>query len=159
MAPSRESSRRLHDKPVSPLQLVMHIMYNEEEVPNTKHMRVVEEELLLSQPKIAMIPMEEEEVPVLQGPAVVVPLEEEEVPAPLSWSHRRAPLSQSYRRKKSRRPPLYHCPSRGRGGPNPPCHGPAEGKGMPCPCTALGKFFALLFSPKNIGDSYRPFFS
>jgi hypothetical protein len=47
MAPSRESSRRLCDEPVSPLQLVTHVMYDEEEVPNVKHMCVVEEEVLV----------------------------------------------------------------------------------------------------------------
>jgi hypothetical protein len=48
-------------------------MYDEEEVPNMKHMHVVEEEVLLSQLKTLVVPPEEEEVPVLQGPSVVVP--------------------------------------------------------------------------------------
>jgi hypothetical protein len=52
-------------------------MYDEEEVPNVKHMHVVEEEVSLSQPKTTMVPPEEEEVLVLQGPIVVVPPEEE----------------------------------------------------------------------------------
>jgi hypothetical protein len=39
-------------------------MYNEEEVPKVKHMRVVEEEVSLSQPKTVVVPPEEEEVPV-----------------------------------------------------------------------------------------------
>jgi hypothetical protein len=67
MASSGESSRRLHrlrHEPVSPLQLPMHVMYNEEEVPKVKHMRVVEEEVSLSQPKTVVVPPEEEEVPV-----------------------------------------------------------------------------------------------
>jgi hypothetical protein len=65
MAPFGESSRRLHDKPVSPLQLAMHIVYDEEELPNVKRMHVVEEEVLLSQPETATVPPEEEEVLVL----------------------------------------------------------------------------------------------
>jgi hypothetical protein len=55
----------------------MHIMYDEEEVPNVKHMHVVEEEVSLPQPKTTMVPPEEEDVLVLQGPVVVVPPEEE----------------------------------------------------------------------------------
>jgi hypothetical protein len=80
MASSEESNYRLRDEPVSPLQLVTHIMYDEEEVRNAKRMRIVEEEVSLSQPKTATVPPEEEEVPVLQGPSVVVPLEEEVPP-------------------------------------------------------------------------------
>jgi hypothetical protein len=57
MASSEESRRRLHDEPVSPLQLVMHVMYDEEEVPNMKRIRVVEE-VLLSQPETATVPSE-----------------------------------------------------------------------------------------------------
>jgi hypothetical protein len=53
-----------------------------------KHMRVVEEEVSLSQPKTIVVPSEEEEVPVLP--------EEGEVPSP-------PPLSWSRQRKKSRR--------------------------------------------------------
>jgi hypothetical protein len=48
MAVSGESSHRLHDEPVSPLQLAMYVMYDEEEVPNAKCMCVVEEEVSLS---------------------------------------------------------------------------------------------------------------
>jgi hypothetical protein len=90
MAPYGESSRRLRrlcDEPVSPLQLVTRIMYDEEEVPNTKRMHVVEEEVLLSQPETTAVPPKEEEVPVPQGPVVMVlpeeevPLEEVEIPA------------------------------------------------------------------------------
>jgi hypothetical protein len=40
-------------------------MYDEEEVPNMRHMRVVEEEVSLSQPETIEVPPEEEEVPVL----------------------------------------------------------------------------------------------
>jgi hypothetical protein len=40
-------------------------MYDEEEVPNMNHMRVVEEEVLLLQPENVAVPPEEEEVPVL----------------------------------------------------------------------------------------------
>jgi hypothetical protein len=71
MASFGESSRRLyrlhrlHDKPVSLLQLVTHVMYDEEEVPNTKRMHVVEEDVSLSQPKTVAVLLEEEEVPVL----------------------------------------------------------------------------------------------
>jgi hypothetical protein len=140
MAPSRESSCHLHDEPVSPLQLVMHVMYDEEEAPNVKRMRVVEEEVSLSQPQTDAVPLEEEEVPAPQGPVVVVPPEEEvppeevEVPAtpcrgPIVGPHCRGPV-------------------RGRGGHSPPCHGPIGRKGMPYPCTVLSKFFALLFSQK-----------
>jgi hypothetical protein len=45
MALFGESSRRLRDELVSPLQLAMHVMYDEEEVPNAKHMHVIEEEV------------------------------------------------------------------------------------------------------------------
>jgi hypothetical protein len=88
-------------------------MYDEEEVPNTKCMHIVEGEVSLSQPKTIAVPPEEEEVPVPHGPSIVVPpeeevpLEEEEVPAPTSWSHRRKRRSQ------------------------PPCCGPVGRKGMP----------------------------
>jgi hypothetical protein len=39
-------------------------MYDEEEVPNVKSMRVVEGEVSLSQPETDAVPPEEEEVPV-----------------------------------------------------------------------------------------------
>jgi hypothetical protein len=39
-------------------------MYDEEEVPNVKRMHVVEEEVLLLQPKTAMPSSKEEKVPV-----------------------------------------------------------------------------------------------
>jgi hypothetical protein len=55
-------------------------MYDEEEVPNVKRMRVVEEEVSLSQSKIVMPLLEEEEVPVPQGTTVVVPPKEEVPP-------------------------------------------------------------------------------
>jgi hypothetical protein len=60
-----------------------------------KHMRVVEEEVSLSQPKTIAVPSEEEEVPVLP--------EEGEVPSP----------------------PPCRGPARGRSPAWPPCHGPA----------------------------------
>jgi hypothetical protein len=41
MAPSGESSHRLRDELVSPLQLVTHVMYDEEQVPNAKRMHIV----------------------------------------------------------------------------------------------------------------------
>jgi hypothetical protein len=88
MAPSEESSHRLRNEPISPLQLATNVMYDEEEVPNTKCMHIVEEEVSLSQPKTIAVPPEEEEVPVPHGPSIVVPpeeevpSEEEEVPAP-----------------------------------------------------------------------------
>jgi hypothetical protein len=43
---------------------IMHIRDDEEEVPNVKRVRVVEEEVSLSQPVIIAVPPEEEEVPV-----------------------------------------------------------------------------------------------
>jgi hypothetical protein len=55
-------------------------VYDEEELPNVKHMHVVEEEVLLSQPETAAVPPEEEEVLVLQGSTAVVPPEEEVPP-------------------------------------------------------------------------------
>jgi hypothetical protein len=64
MASSGESSHHLRDEPVSPLQLVTHIMYDEEEVPNVKRMHVVEEEVLLLQPKTTTPSSKEEKVPV-----------------------------------------------------------------------------------------------
>jgi hypothetical protein len=48
MALFGESNRRLCDELVSPLQLVMHVRDDEEEVPNPKRMHVVEEEVSLS---------------------------------------------------------------------------------------------------------------
>jgi hypothetical protein len=65
MAPSRESSHHLCNKPVSPLQLVTHVRDDEEEVPNAKHMHIVEEEISLSQPITVAVLLEEEEIPVL----------------------------------------------------------------------------------------------
>jgi hypothetical protein len=56
---------------------IAHVSDNEEEVPNTKHMRVVEEEVSLSQPKTVAPPPEEEEVTAPKGPSVAVPPEEE----------------------------------------------------------------------------------
>jgi hypothetical protein len=53
MALSGESSHRLHrlcEGLVLPLQLAMHVMYDEEEVPNVKRKHIVEEEVSLSQP-------------------------------------------------------------------------------------------------------------
>jgi hypothetical protein len=40
----------------------MNVMYNEEEVRNVKCMRVVEEEVSLSQPKTVVVPLKEEEL-------------------------------------------------------------------------------------------------
>jgi hypothetical protein len=116
----------------------MHDIYNEEEVPNVKCMRVVEEEVSLSQLKTTAVPPEEEEVPVLKSPTIVVPpeavvpLEEEEVLAPAVP----VPQGPPYRGPAGGRggPNLPCCsPVRGRGGPNPPCCGPAGRKGMRCP--------------------------
>jgi hypothetical protein len=56
-------------------------MYNEEEVPNTKRMHIVEE-VSLSQLEAAMVPQKEEEVLVPQGPCITILPEEEEFPAP-----------------------------------------------------------------------------
>jgi hypothetical protein len=53
----------------------MHIMYDEEEVPNVKRMHIAKEEVSQSQPETAAVPPEEEEVPVPQGPSLAVPLE------------------------------------------------------------------------------------
>jgi hypothetical protein len=93
-----------------------------EEVPNTKPMRIGEEEVSLSQPITVVVPLEEEEDPVSQGPVVMVPPEEDEVLVPQapppSPSHQKegdASLSQSLKMKA-----LYR----------------------------LGKFFALLFFSK-----------
>jgi hypothetical protein len=142
----------------------MHIIYDEEGVPNVKHKRVVEEVVSLSQPETDAVPPDEEEVPVPQGPSVVVPLgeevpsEEEEVPAPLSQSRHRAPC---------------RGPAGGRGGPSPPCCGPTGGRGGPSPLIMVplegwgclvsvpplvssSPFFFFL---KNAGDSSCPFFS
>jgi hypothetical protein len=65
---------------------IAHVRDDEEEVPNVKHMHVVEEEVSLSQPiTIAVLPglrrfLLQEEFP--SGPPIAVPLEEEEVPVP-----------------------------------------------------------------------------
>jgi hypothetical protein len=63
MSPARESSCCLHEELVLPLQSVTHIR-DDEEVPNLKRMRVVEEEVSLSQPISVVVPQEEEDVPV-----------------------------------------------------------------------------------------------
>jgi hypothetical protein len=47
-------------------------MYDEEEVPNTKRIHVVEEEVSLLQPKAIAVPPKGEEVLVPQGPTVAV---------------------------------------------------------------------------------------
>jgi hypothetical protein len=86
-------------------------MYDEEEVPNTKRMHVVEEEVLLSQPETTAVSPKEEEVPVPQGPVVMVlpeeevPLEEVEIPAH-AVTVPQAPLSQSRWRNRRSYPPL-----------------------------------------------------
>jgi hypothetical protein len=59
---------------------IAHIRDDEEEVPNVKHMRIVEGEVSLSQPVTVAVLPEEEEVSVLQGPSVAP--KEEEFPAP-----------------------------------------------------------------------------
>jgi hypothetical protein len=80
---------------------VAHVRNDEKEVPNVKRMRVVEEEVSLSQPVTvavssglhqflleeefplgtpAVVPPKEEEVPVPQGPSVTVPPKEEVPP-------------------------------------------------------------------------------
>jgi hypothetical protein len=129
----------------------------EEEVPNVKRMHIGEDEVSLSQPITTAVPPEEEEVPVPQGPTLVVLSEEEQVLAPLvSWSHRRAPLSQSRWRKKSHRAPMLWSHQRKRRS-QPPYRGPTRRKGMPCLGTALGKFFAFLFSQKR-RRFFSPFF-
>jgi hypothetical protein len=43
---------------------IVHARDDEEEVPNAKHMRVVEEEVSLSQPETVVAPPEEKEFPV-----------------------------------------------------------------------------------------------
>jgi hypothetical protein len=76
---------------------VAHVKDDEQEVPNVKRMRVVEEKVSLSYSVTVAVLPEEEEVLVPQdppvaleeeefpAPTVAVPLEEEEVPvAPLS---------------------------------------------------------------------------
>jgi hypothetical protein len=89
-----------------------------------RHMRVVEEEVSLSQPETIEVPPEEEEVPVLQGPAVTIPLgeevppEEEEVIAPPGHGPAIGPH--------------YHGPTGGRSPVGPPYRGSTRRKGMPC---------------------------
>jgi hypothetical protein len=72
-------------------------MYDEQEVPNMKHMHIVEDEVLLSYPETTAVPPKEEVVPVppkeeeevlpeeeeVPAPTIAVPSEEKEVPAPL----------------------------------------------------------------------------
>jgi hypothetical protein len=65
---SRHRFRRLHDEPVSPLQLVTHIMYDEEVVPNAKRMDIAKEEVLLSHPKTVVVPPEQRGGPSPAGP-------------------------------------------------------------------------------------------
>jgi hypothetical protein len=56
---------------------IVHVRDNEKEVPNAKCMRIVEEEVSLSQTETIAVPLKEEVVPVPQGPSVAVPPEEE----------------------------------------------------------------------------------
>jgi hypothetical protein len=140
----------------------MHIVYDEEELPNVKRMHVVEEEVLLSQPETATVPPEEEEVLVLQGSTAVVPPEEEVLPEKVEVAT-----------------PPCHGPAAG-----PHNHGPAggriptappvtvlpeeedvlahlvvvlsEGKGCLVPVPPLVSSSPFFFF-KNAGDSSRPF--
>jgi hypothetical protein len=61
---------------------IAHNREDEEEVPNVKRMHVGEEEVSLSQPITAVVPLVEEEVLVPQG-LYWFPLEEEGIPVPL----------------------------------------------------------------------------
>jgi hypothetical protein len=141
MASSRDSSHRLHDEPVSPLQLATHVMYNEEEVPNTKRMHIVEE-VSLSQLEAAMVPQKEEEVLVPQGPCITILPEEEEFPAPAVMVPQGPPC---------------HDPIGGRGGPsNPLVMVPPEGRGCLVPVPAMVSYSPFFFL-KNRGDSSRSF--
>jgi hypothetical protein len=45
--------------------LATHVRDDEEEVPNAKHMHIVEEEISLSQPITVAVLLEEEEIPIL----------------------------------------------------------------------------------------------
>jgi hypothetical protein len=123
-----------------------------------KRMHVGEEEVSLSQPITAMVPLEEEDVSVPQGLRRLLP-EEEDVTVPLEHplSRSQPPLSQSHRRTKSHRPPLS-WPHRRKRRPQSPLSWSHRKEGDACPCTALGKFFALLFL-KNAGHSSHPFSS
>jgi hypothetical protein len=99
----------------------MHIMYDEEEVPNAKHMRVVEEQVSLSQPKTAAVPPEEEDVPVPQGSSVAVPregevpLEEEEFSAPIVVVPQGPPITVPPEEEEVLATPLVMVPPKGRG--------------------------------------------
>jgi hypothetical protein len=97
---------------------IAHVRDDEEEVPNVKHMRVVEEEVSLLQPITVAVPPEEGEVPVPQGPSIA---RRKRSSQPRYRGHAGPSLSQSRQRKRRSQQP-------------------------PCPYTSLGKFFALFFS-------------
>jgi hypothetical protein len=123
-------------------------MYDAVEVPNVKRMRVVEEEVSLSQLKTIAVPPEEEEVPVPQGRSVAVPSEEEVPPEEEEFPAPAVAVPQG--------PPIRgRSPTGGRGGPNSPLvMVPLEGRGCLVPVPAMVSSSPFLFSQK-----YRRFFS
>jgi hypothetical protein len=100
------------------------------------HVRDVEEEVS----NIKRMHIGEEEVSLSQPITVAVPMEGEDIP--VSQGLRQLPLEEEDVLVR------LECP---------PCRGPTRIKGMPCPYTALGKFFALLFSQKR-RRFFSPFF-
>jgi hypothetical protein len=82
---------------------IAHVRDDEEEDPNVKHMRVVEEEVSLLQPITVAVPPEEGEVPVLQGPSIA---RRKRSSQPRYRGHAGPSLSQSRQRKRRSQQPL-----------------------------------------------------
>jgi hypothetical protein len=126
MAPSRESSCCLHDESVSPLQLVMHVIYNQEQVPTRSACAVLKRRSRCHSPKLLRSRQRKRRPLSCRAPLLwscwrnkshrrkrrsQPPLSRSHRRAPLSWSRwrkksHRAPLSRSHRRKRRSQPPL-----------------------------------------------------
>jgi hypothetical protein len=116
-------------------------MYDEEEVPNAKHMCIVEEEVSLSQLKTVAPPPEEEDVPVLQGTSVVVSPEEEGPPEEEGFLAPAVMVPQG--------PPIIGLTG-GRGGPSSPLVTvPPEGRGCLVPVPAMVSSSPFFFFSKR----------
>jgi hypothetical protein len=112
-----------------------------------KRMHVGEEEVSLSQPITAMVPLEEEDVSVPQGLRRLLP-EEEDVTVPLEHplSRSQPPLSQSHRRKKSHRAPPIVAPPEEEEAPVPLVVVLSEGRGCLVPVLPLVNSLPFFFS-------------
>jgi hypothetical protein len=143
-------SHRLCDEPVSPLQLVTHVIYDEDVVPNVKCMRIVEEEVSPSQPKTVVVP-QGPSIAVPQGPSIAVPPEEE---VPLKEEEFLAPTV-----GVSQGPPIAVPPEEEEVPVAPLVAVLPEGRGCLVPVPTLVSSPPFFFFLKNAGVSSRPFFS